>query len=280
MHTVRLATAFSLLLITILLCVFVNSANAQQQRHRRPVPRPVADRPEMPGMNPSPHDVLGFTPGDDRKIGDWTQITNYFARLDRASDRIQVEQIGETTLHRPIIVAFISAPENIRELKKYKEIQRRLADPRAVRSDAERDQLIREGKTVLVISCSIHSTEIVASQMSLQLAYELATAQDAETRAILENTILLLIPSANPDGVDIVADWYRKTLGTPYEGTDPPEIYHHYAGHDDNRDWFMLDLQDSTAITRLLWKEWFPEIVYDIHQQGVTGSRFFVPPFF
>ncbi|OLE51271.1 MAG: hypothetical protein AUG51_23880 [Acidobacteria bacterium 13_1_20CM_3_53_8] len=280
MHTVRRACRFSLLLITALLCLSVNSASAQQ-RHRRPAqPRATETSTASIENVPSPRGVLGFAPGDDRKIADWTQITNYFARLDRASDRIQVEQIGETTLHRPIIVAFISAPENIRELKKYKEIQRRLADPRAVRSDAERDQLIREGKSVVVISCSIHSTEIVASQMSLQLAYELATAQDAETRAILENTILLLIPSANPDGVDIVADWYRKTLGTPYEGTDPPEIYHHYAGHDDNRDWFMLDLQETKAITRLLWKEWFPEIVYDIHQQGVTGSRFFVPPFF
>jgi hypothetical protein len=149
-----------------------------------------------------------------------------------------------------------------------------------VASEAARNELIRQGKTVVAISCSIHSTEIVASQMSMQLAYELATAEDATTREILQNTILLLIPSANPDGVDIVADWYRKTLGTPYEGTEPPEIYHYYAGHDDNRDWFMLDLAETRAITKLFWKEWFPEIVYDIHQQGATGSRFFIPPFY
>ncbi|HUQ32550.1 MAG TPA: M14 family metallopeptidase, partial [Pyrinomonadaceae bacterium] len=242
---------------------------------------PVAARAELQGgAIRSPRSVLGFTPGDDRTVADWKQISNYFAELDRASDRVQVQTLGETTLKRPFIVAFISAPENIRNLAKLKETARKLADPRLVQNEAERDRLIRDGKTVVVISCSIHSTEIVASQMSMQLAFELATADDAETREILQNTVLLLIPSANPDGIDIVADWYRKTLGTSFEGTDPPELYHHYAGHDDNRDWFMMNLQETRMVTRLFWKEWFPEIVYDIHQQGTDGSRFFIPPFF
>ncbi|MDT5156121.1 MAG: hypothetical protein QOH51_478 [Acidobacteriota bacterium] len=229
---------------------------------------------------PSPRDVLGFMPGDDRKVADWTQIRDYFARLASISGRVRVETIGETTLGRPIIAAFISAPENIRELNKYRDIQRRLADPRLVSSDAERERLIREGKTVVVISCSIHSTEIVASQMSMQLAYELASARDSETREILDNTILVLIPSPNPDGIDIVADWYRSSLGHTWEGTEPVELYHAYAGHDDNRDWFMLNLKETRAVTRLLWKEWFPQIVYDVHQQGTNSSRFFVPPFY
>ena len=224
--------------------------------------------------------MLGFEPGDDRKVADWAQITDYFKRLDRASRRVRVETVGESTLGRPLVAAFISAPENIDHLDRYRDIQRRLADPRLVRGDAERDRLVREGKTVVVVSCSIHSTEIVASQMSMQFAYQLASARDEETREILRNTILLLIPSANPDGVDIVADWYRRSLGRPWEGTEPPEIYHAYAGHDDNRDWFMLNLAETRALTRLLWREWFPEIVYDVHQQGQTGSRFFVPPFY
>ncbi|PYS43714.1 MAG: hypothetical protein DMF71_06475 [Acidobacteria bacterium] len=229
---------------------------------------------------PSPRSVFGFNPGDERTIVDWKQITDYFARLDRASDRVQVQTIGQSTLGVPLIAAFISAPENIRNLEKYKAIQARLADPRKAMTDADRDQLVRDGKTVVVISCSIHSTEIVASQMSTQLAYNLANANDADTLAILHNVILILIPSPNPDGVNIVANWYRKTLGTPAEGREPPELYHHYAGHDDNRDWFMLDLKETKTVTRLLWKEWFPEIVYDIHQQGSNGSRFFVPPFY
>ena len=224
--------------------------------------------------------MLGFTPGDDRTVADWAQISDYFARLDRASERVLVETVGETTLKRPLIVAYISAPENIRNLPKYKEAQRRLADPRLVRGEAERERLVREGKTVVAISCSIHSTEVVASQMSMQLAYELASADDPETREILSNTILLLIPSANPDGNDIVADWYRKTLGTSYEGTEPPELYHHYAGHDNNRDWFMLNLKETQGITRLFWKEWFPQLVYEVHQMGQNTARFFIPPFY
>jgi zinc carboxypeptidase len=229
---------------------------------------------------PSPRAVLGFDPGDDRTIADWKQISEYFSRLDAASDRVQLQTIGKSTLGRTMFFAFISAPENIRNLAKYKEIQARLADPRKVVTDAERDQLVRDGKAVVVISCSIHSTEIVASQMSMQLAYNLANGNDEDTLSILHNTILILVPSPNPDGVDIVANHYRKTLGTPQEGSGPPELYHYYAGHDDNRDWFMLNLKETKAITRLLWKEWFPQIVYDVHQQGSNGSRFFVPPFY
>jgi hypothetical protein len=264
------------------LCTLLSTdASAQRRRPRPNTPPPAAAAPETAGLRaPSPRDVLGFTPGDDRRVADWTQITDYFKRLDRASDRVLVQQVGESTLGRPLIAAFISAPENIRELDRYRDIQRRLADPRLVRDEAERERLIREGKTVVVISCSIHSTEIVASQMSMQLAYELASAADADTREILNNTILILIPSPNPDGIQIVADWYRGSMGKPWEGTEPPEIYHTYAGHDDNRDWFMLNLRETRAFTRLFWKEWFPEVVYDIHQQGQTGSRLFVPPFF
>jgi hypothetical protein len=254
---------------TVFLCLIAGAAPSFAQR---PVARAAAI--------PSPKSVLGFTPGDDRTIADWSQIANYFARLDRASDRVLVQTLGQTTLKRPLIVAFISARENILALEKYKDIQRQLADPRLVTQKLQRDRLIADGKVVVTISCSIHSTEIVASQMSMQLAYELATAQDADTREILQNTILLLIPSPNPDGVDIVANWYRKTFGTPFEGKEPPELYHHYAGHDDNRDWFMLNLKETQLITRLLWHDWFPQIVYDVHQQGSNGSRFFIPPFY
>jgi hypothetical protein len=229
---------------------------------------------------PSPQSVLGFHPTDDKTIADWRQITDYFAKLDKASNRVTVKEIGKTTNGKPLIVAFISSSDNIKNLEKYRRISAKLADPRTIKSDAEREDLIKNGKTIVSISCSIHSTEVVAAQMSMNLAYELATGTDADTKEILDNTILLLIPSSNPDGVDIVADWYRKTIGTRSEGTSPPELYHHYAGHDDNRDWFMLNLVETQAITKLFWKEWFPQIVYDIHQQGSNASRFIIPPFF
>lgn len=257
------------ILILIGILILATSASAQRQRAT-----------ESANSLPSPRSVFGFDPGDDRTIIDWKQITDYLTRLDKSSDRVSLQNIGTSTLGRTMIAAFISAPENIRSLEKYQAIQARLADPRKVRNDSERDQLVRDGKTVVVISCSIHSTEIVASQMSTQLAYDLASANDEDTLAILRNTILILIPSPNPDGVDIVANWYRQTLGTAAEGREPPELYHHYAGHDDNRDWFMLNLKETKAVTRLLWKEWFPQIVYDVHQQGSNGSRFFVPPFY
>ncbi|MGH9945715.1 MAG: M14 family zinc carboxypeptidase [Pyrinomonadaceae bacterium] len=229
---------------------------------------------------PSPKNVLGFHPTDDKTIADWTQITDYFARLDKASDKVTLKEIGKSTLGKPLIVAFISSPKNIKHLEKYREISAKLADPRTIKDQAEVEKLVAAGKTVVSISCSIHSTEIVASQMSMNLAYELASANDAETKEILDNTILMLIPSPNPDGIQIVADWYRKTLGTKSEGTAPPELYHHYAGHDDNRDWFMLNLKETQAITKLFWQEWFPQIVYDVHQQGANASRFIIPPFF
>jgi hypothetical protein len=232
------------------------------------------------GQVPSPRSVLGFNPTDDKTIADWTQIADYFSRLDRASGKVLVREIGKTTNGKPLIVAFISSADNIKNLERYRQISAKLADPRTVRDKKELDELVRKGKTIVSIACSIHSTEIVASQMSMNLAFELATGTDDETKEILENTILLLLPSSNPDGIDIVADWYRKTLGTKSEGTSPPELYHHYAGHDNNRDWFMMNLVETQAITKLFWQQWFPQIVYDVHQQGQNASRLTIPPFF
>lgn len=229
---------------------------------------------------PSPRSVLGFNPTDDKTIADWRQINDYFTKLDNASNKVLVREIGKTTNGKPLVVAFISSSDNIKNLEKYRRISAKLADPRTIKDARELNDLIKNGKTIVSISCSIHSTEIVASQMSMNLAYELVTSNAAETKEILDNTILLLIPSSNPDGIDIVADWYRKTLGTKSEGTAPPELYHHYAGHDNNRDWFMLNLAETQAITKLYWQQWFPQIVYDVHQQGPNGSRFTIPPFF
>ncbi len=229
---------------------------------------------------PSPTSVLGFQPGEDRRVADWAQITEYFRRLDEASSRVQVLEIGRSTQNRPILMAVITSPENMARLDRYREIARRLADPRTITDEAEAERLIAEGRVIVAITCSIHSTEIVASQMAMELAYWLASDPSSETREILDRVILLLFPSANPDGIDIVASWYRRTLGTPYEGTAPPELYHPYTGHDNNRDWFMLTQVETQAITRALYREWFPQILYDVHQMGSTGARMFVPPFY
>src|ERR1700744_1234763 len=184
----------------------------------------------------SPEEAFGFKPGTDRKLADWKELTAYFKKLSTESDKIRYEEIGKTTEGRPFITVTISAPENLAHLDHYKEIQTRLADPR-ITSPEEAQKLIAEGKTVLVVTCNIHSTEIASSQSASEFAYKLATDTSDGTRSILENTIIVLVPSLNPDGQQLVVDWYKKDLGPPYEGSNPVVLWHHYLGHDDNRGW-------------------------------------------
>ncbi len=220
-----------------------------------------------------PRKMLGFAPGTDRTIADWQQITTYFNHLGKQSDRVQVQVVGKTSQGRQIIAVFISAPETLQNLHRFSKIQRLLADPRIIKDEIERDSLINQGKTVVAVTCSMNPVEVVASQMSMQLAYDLATAQDAATQQILNNTIVILIPSGNPDGLDMVAAWYRKTLNTPYEGTLPPEFSRPSTGREIENDWFSLNLKETKALANLLWKEWLPHIVYDIRQKETTGSQ-------
>jgi hypothetical protein len=229
---------------------------------------------------PAPKDVLGFTPGDDRKLASWNQIVSYFQKLDAASDRVNFEEIGKTTLGSPFVYATISSPANLKNLEKYKQIQQKLADPRLIKSnDKTANDLIRQGKTIVLITCGVHSNEVGSYLSSMLIADKLASATDAETLKILDNTIVLLVPSLNPDGVDIIKNWYDKTLGTPYEGTDPPELYHKYVGHDDNRDWYAFTQVETQLTVDKIHNVWHPQIVHDIHQQGANGARLFLPPY-
>ena len=229
---------------------------------------------------PAPKDVLGFTPGDDRKLASWAQVVDYFLALDRTSDRVKYEVIGETTEGKPFVYATISAPENLKNLAKYKEINKKLADPRLIKSnDKQAQSLIKQGKTIVLITFGIHSTEVGSTLSSMLIAHRLASSNEPEIKKILENTIILLVPSLNPDGVDIVKNWYDKTLGTPFEGTSPPELYHKYVGHDNNRDWYAFTQVETQLTVDKIHNEWHPQIVHDIHQQGTHGARFFVPPY-
>src|SRR5438874_9074139 len=235
---------------------------------------------------PAPSDVLGFTPGDDRKLASWAKVVEYFQKLAAASDRVKVKEIGKSTMGAPFVYATISAPENLKRLAEFKEIQRQLADPRILGSptnpalaDRKARALIARGKTIVAITCGIHSTEVGSYLSSMLIAYRLASSNDPEIQEILRNTIILLVPSTNPDGVDIVNNWYQKTLGTPYEGTDPPELYHKYTGHDDNRDWYAFTQVETQLVVDKILNVWHPQIVHDIHQQGAFGSRLFLPPY-
>ncbi|HEX6623594.1 MAG TPA: M14 family zinc carboxypeptidase [Pyrinomonadaceae bacterium] len=230
---------------------------------------------------PAPKDVLGFEPGDDRKLADWSAIVDYFRKLDAASDRVKVEELGKTTMGAPFVVATISAPENLARLDEFREIQRQLADPRTLGPQADRKvaALIARGKTVVLITCGIHSTEVGSTLSSTLIAHRLAASDEPEIRDVLKNTIILLVPSLNPDGVDIVKRWHDRVLGTPHEGTSPPELYHKYVGHDNNRDWYAFTQAETRLTVDKLHNVWRPQIVHDIHQQGQFGSRLFLPPY-
>jgi len=232
----------------------------------------------LPAQVKSPQDFLGFRVGEDYKLADWQQITGYFNELGKSSDRIHVDVIGQTTLKKPFLRVTITSPENYAKIARYEEITRRLADPRGLAPE-EADRLISEGKSVIAITCSVHATEVAAAQMSMELAYNMATKNTAEIKNILDNVIFLLVPSLNPDGLDIVVNWYKKNLKTPFEAAPVPEIYHHYAGHDNNRDWYMFTLAETRNTIDGVYKKWHPQVLYDVHQMGNTGARLFVPPF-
>jgi hypothetical protein len=226
----------------------------------------------------TPSAFLGFTVGADKQLADYKQISAYFRHLAAGSPRIAVEVLGKTTLGEDMFMAVISSEANLRERDRWKAAARRLADPRGL-APAEQERLVREGKVIVVVTCNIHATEIGSSQMAMEWAHALATAEDAETRRRLDNVILLLVPSLNPDGQILETSWYRKHRDTRFEGGRMPWLYHHYTGHDNNRDWYMLTQKETRHLTRMLYHDWMPQLFVDEHQMGSTGPRIFIPPY-
>ncbi len=226
---------------------------------------------------PSPEQHFGHRMGADRTVLDWDRVVSYFRLLEEKSPRVKFLEYGKSTEGRPMIAAVISAPDTLRNLEKYLDIQRRLADPRVTSPD-QAARLAGEGKTVVLITCSVHATEVASTHTAIELAHRLATAQDARALRVLDNVILVLAPSINPDGLDLVTAWYRRTLGTPFEGASPPELYQKYVGHDNNRDWYFFTQAENRAVIEKLHNVFRPQIVYDVHQMGMFGARMFVPP--
>ena len=247
------------------LCLVSSATSASAQRRATP---PV----------PSPASILGWAPGTDRKLPSWKQVTDYFAAVDKASSRVSVRTLGRTTLGRPFIVAFISDSATLANLPRYRKIQQQLMDPRE-RTAATRASLIAQGKNVILITSSIHSNEVGGFLTPLVVTDRLARADTPEAKLILANTIIMLVPSQNPDGVDIVGNWYRSTLDTPAEGTNPPSLYHFYTGHDNNRDWYAFTQKETRYTVDSLYTPWTPQIVNDVHQQGANAGRLFIPPY-
>ncbi len=239
---------------------------------------PTVSPAQRPTRLPTPASVIGFEPGTDRRLPPWRDVVAYFTALDKASARVAVRTLGSTTMGRPFIAAFIGDSSVIANLPRYREIQRRLADAR-LRRPGDVQRLVAEGKVVVLITSSIHSDEVGGILTPMVLASRLAAGEDAETKAIRAATLVILVPSLNPDGVDIVGDWYRSTLGTPAEGTDPPWLYHKYTGHDNNRDWYFFTQAETRLTVDSLHNVWHPEVVNDIHQQGSNAARIFIPPY-
>lgn len=226
---------------------------------------------------PDPADTFGFAPGTDRKLADFEQITTYFARLAAATPRVRLFRIGPTTEGRQMFLSVISSEENLARLDRYREIARQLADGRGL-TDASARALAREGRVIVWVDMGLHATEVAAAQVSVEVARAVAGDESDEMRRIRDRVILVLMPVMNPDGLQIVTSWYRSNVGTPFETSPLPVLYQTYAGHDNNRDWYMQNLVETRNVTRQLYEEWFPQILYNHHQSGLTSPRIWAPP--
>ncbi len=228
---------------------------------------------------PTPREHFGFDIGADRLLADWEELTSYYEELAKASQRVIVDTLGLATAGSPFVMLTITSPENHARLDELQDIQMRLADPRRVADDEELERLLDRGKTVVLITQGIHATEVGSSQMSANLAYELAASDDPTIQEILDNVILLQIPSLNPDGLQWVVDWYNGLVGSDFEGAPLPWLYHFYTGHDNNRDWYAFTQKETILTVEGAHNAWHPQIVHDVHQMGSSGARIFVPPY-
>ena len=226
---------------------------------------------------PSPASVLGFEPGADRQLMDYGQLTGYMLQLAKASDRIEMREVGTTPLGRTMYVVFISSPDNIARLDELRGINRRLALDPAIPDD-ERASLVDQGRIFVMETLSMHSGEVAPSQSLPLYAYDLATTDDPAVLHQLEDAVLMIVPCHNPDGMDFVVEHYREYVGTMYEGSSLPRVYHKYVGHDNNRDFVALTQEDTRVISRLYSTEWYPQVLVEKHQMGSTGPRYFIPP--
>jgi len=226
---------------------------------------------------PEPKEHFGFSPGDDYKLADYGELIAYFQKLEKSSNRIKLEPFGKTAMGKTMYAAFISDAANLARLEQYRDWNRKLALGQVSREEAKR--IAGEGKAIVWIDSGLHASEVAPAQHAPHLAYRMLTEETEETRKIRKNVILIQIPCINPDGLDWVANWYRKNVKSPFENAPLPHLYHKYAGHDNNRDWYMLNLIETQNVTRLMFQQWFPQIVYNQHQAPPMPSRIFVPPY-
>ncbi len=236
-------------------------------------------RAETAPAPPSPLEVLGLDVGADRVLASFGESERYLRALARASDRMRVVELGPTVEGRTLIAAVVSTAANIARLAELRSGWAQIADPRGL-DPAARERLLSALPSCALITAGIHANEVAGPQAALLLAHELAAAPDGSAEAEwLAHAVVLIVPSLNPDGQDATVAWYRKYLGTPYEGSTPPFLFHRYAGHDNNRDFVYLTQPESRALNRFVYRDWHPQLFVDLHMMGSNGPRQFVPPF-
>lgn len=240
-------------------------------------PAPIAAGPRAKAA-PTPLEFFGFAPGDDRKLASYDELCAYARALDLASDRIETESVGRTTEGREFLVVYVSSPGNLARKEAIRTANLELADPSGLKP-GRADELIASGKGIVFLNASIHSVEVGPAQATATLLHRLATSDDPEILRILDELVLVVTPCHNPDGYVKQVDWYRRYVGTPYEASPLPELYHRYVGHDNNRDWFLFTQVESRLTIEKLHAVWRPQIVVDRHQMGEDGPRIFVPPY-
>lgn len=244
----------------------------------------------------SPTAFIGHEMGADRQLADWETLLDYYRHLDAASPRLQLVELGPTTLGRrhsdgdpnhvsglnldgnPFVVLFISSPENLADLDRLRAMNATISDPRGA-SEAEIDQAIDAGKAVVAQSFGLHANEVAASQTAAEFVYDHVAREDETMQRIRENVVSIVFPSLNPDGTALITDWYRRTKGTDHEGVSMPWLYHHYIGHDNNRDAYMQNTIESRYVGKILFRDWVPQAYIDHHEMGNGGARFYVPPY-
>ncbi|MDZ7771256.1 MAG: M14 family metallopeptidase [Balneolaceae bacterium] len=226
---------------------------------------------------PTPEEHFGFQIGADYKLASYPQMMEYYQILADNSDRVQMVNIGESTMGRPMVLLIISSEENMQQVDRWRSISEQMSRARIPRQQAE--QLAEEGKAVIWLDGGMHATEMAHGQMTSELAWKVATEETPEMQRIRDKVVTLIMPVMNPDGLEIVRDWYNQTLDTPWQDSGPPWLYQKYVGHDNNRDWFMNNMVETQNVNRVLYHEWYPQVVYNHHQTAPWWTRIFLPPF-
>ncbi|HYT75479.1 MAG TPA: M14 metallopeptidase family protein, partial [Vicinamibacterales bacterium] len=226
----------------------------------------------------TPKQFFGFNIGDDYQLATYTQFSEYVHKLEKQTNRMKLVEIGKTSEGRPQLMAIVTAPENFRKLDRYQEISGQLAHAEGLTDDQAR-ALAKEGKSIVWIDGGLHATEVLGAAQLTEMIYQMVSRTDPETMRFLNDDIILFV-HANPDGMELVSNWYMRNKDPQQRSTNGvPRLYNKYAGHDDNRDFYMSNLSETTNMTRIMFQEWFPQIVYNHHQTGPAGTVMFAPPF-